>query len=213
MPAEFWNKTDQNLVLTQEEQDFLSTSAAERYALAEEIVLNKKMQQLLDLANDRRKAAIATPGNAFDKDTCGYDLRLDVVGVPVEFAQFVKSPQGEAIFTANNHGLTAEGAFTDEQKELITRGGGGDEGAGWDAVTAGMCDKRRCRPHNGWYNIFTKGTRHMMKELARQAKEKLDAETRVREAAAVKYFRKRHEKNTVRYWDKEAGEWVDTPKV
>lgn len=196
VPAEFWSQVDQTLVLTPEEQGFLSTSAADRYALAEEIVLNKKMQQLLDLANERRKAAIAA--GHFDKDTCGYDARLDLVGCPVEFAIFVKSPQGEAIYKGNN--LAGESTWSEEQLEAMQAKAVEDEKE-WNLATAGMCDRRRCKPHASWYNIFTKSTRHIIKELARQAKEKLDAETRVREAAATRYFRRRHERTAVRRLD------------
>lgn len=196
MPSDFWSTIDLTLVLTPEEQSFLSVSAADRYALAEEIVLNKKMQQLLDLANERRKAAITA--GLFDKDTCGYDMRLDTVGVPVEFAQFVKSPQGEAIYKGNS--LTAEGSWTEAQIEAM-KAEAEESGKPWREETAGMCERRRCKPHVSWYNIFTKSTRHVIKELARQAKEKLDAETRMREAAATRYFRRRHERTAVRRLD------------
>lgn len=159
-------------------------------------MLNKKMQQLLDLANERRKAAITA--GLFDKDTCGYDSRLDLVGCAVEFSQFVKSAQGEAIY--KNNSMTAEGSWTEEQLQRLQ-----DEALAaekeWNPATAGMCDRRRCKPHVSWYNIFTKSTRHIIKELARQAKEKLDAETRVREAAATRYFRRRHERTSVRRLD------------
>lgn len=154
------------------------------------------MQQLLDLANERRKAAIAA--SLFDKDTCGYDVRLDLVGCPVEFAQFVKSAQGEAIYKNNN--IAADGSWTEEQLQRLK-----DEALAadkdWNPDTAGMCDRRRCKPHASWYNIFTKSTRHIIKELARQAKEKLDAETRVRDAAATRYFRRKHESTSVRRLD------------
>lgn len=157
-------------------------------------MLNKKMQQLLDLANERRKAAIAA--GLIDKDTCGYDIRLDLVGCPAEFALFAKSAQGEAIYRTN--GLSAENTWTDEQLQRLQAGG---EGKDFNLATAGMCDRRRCKPHASWYNIFTKSTRHVIKELARQAKEKLDAETRVRDAAATRYFRRRHERTAVRRLD------------
>lgn len=192
VPSEFWSTVDHTLVLTPEEQSFLSTSAAERYALAEEIVLNKKMQQLLDLANERRKTAIAK--GLFDKDTCGYDSRLDVVGCPVEFTVFVKSAQGEAIYKGNS--LVVESSWTEEQLQNA-REEADINGKVFHQETAGACDRRRCKPHATWYNTFTKSTRHVIKELARQAKEKLDAETRVREAAASRYFRRRHERTTV----------------
>lgn len=194
IPSEFWSNVDHTLIFTPEEQSFLSASAADRYALAEEIVLNKKMQQLLDLANERRKAAIAA--GLIDKDTCGYDIRLDLVGCPVEFALFAKSAQGEAIYRTN--GLLAENTWTDEQLQRMKAGGEGKE---FNLATAGMCDRRRCKPHASWYNIFTKSTRHVIKELARQAKEKLDAETRVRDAAATRYFRRRHDITAVRRLD------------
>lgn len=143
------------------------------------------MQLLLDLANERRKAAITA--GFFDKDTCGYDARLDTVGVPAEFAALAKSAAGEAIFRANSLAPPA------------SSGGGGRDESTW-----GMCERRRCKPHASWYGIFTKSTRHVIKELAREAKAKLDAETRVREAAATRYFRRRHERTAVRRLDGEA---------
>ncbi|PSR94027.1 hypothetical protein BD289DRAFT_163937 [Coniella lustricola] len=198
MPPDFWSTIDHTLVLTSEEQSFLSASAAERYALAEEIVLNKKMQQLLDLANERRKSAIAV--GLFDKDTCGYDSRLDVVGCPVEFTVFVKSAQGEVIYKGSS--LTAEGSWTEQQLQKAKMDAEAN-GKAFQQETACACDRRRCKPHATWYNTFTKSTRHVIKELARQAKEKLDAETRVREAAASRYFRRKHEKTTVTRLDVE----------
>ncbi|KUI73436.1 Set1 complex component spp1 [Cytospora mali] len=192
VPPEFWSKIDQTLVFTPEEQAFLTASAADRYALAEEIVLNKKMQQILDLANERRKVAISE--GLLEKDVCGYDARLNLVGCPDEFSVFVKSPQGEAIY--KNNSLTAEGSWTEEQTQALKDEAEAHEKE-WDPATAGMCDRRRCKPHASWYNIFTKSTRHVIKELARQAKEKLDAETRVREAAATRYYRRRHERTAV----------------
>lgn len=154
------------------------------------------MQQLLDLANERRKAAITA--GLFDKDTCGYDARLDAVGVPVEFAQFVKSAQGEAIYKGNS--LTVDGSWTEAQMAAM-KAEVEESGKPWRDETAGMCERRRCKPHVSWYNLFTKSTRHVVKELARQAKEKLDAETRMREAAATRYFRRSHERTVVRRLD------------
>jgi COMPASS component SPP1 len=193
VPSEFWSHVDQTLVFTPEEQSFLAASAADRYALAEEIVLNKKMQQLLDLANERRKAAI-TEG-LLEKDVCGYDSRLDLVGCPEEFGVFVKSAQGEAIY--RNNSLATGGGWTEEQVQAMKAAAEAEDGREWSLATAGMCGRRRCKPHASWYNIFTKSTRHLIKELARQAKEKLDAETRVREAAATRYFRRRNERTSV----------------
>lgn len=155
-------------------------------------MLNKKMQHLLDLANERRKAAIVA--GLFDKDTCGYDARLDAVGVPAEFAQFIKSPVGEAIFRTNSleeHAAEIKDEDDDDEEEEETT----------PTTTVGMCERRRCKPHMSWYSIFTKSTRHVIKELAREAKQKLNAETRVREAAATRYFRRRHEVTSVRRLD------------
>lgn len=160
-------------------------------------MLNKKMQQLLDLANERRKAAIAA--GLFDKDTCGYDARLDLVGCPAEFAAFAKSAQGEAIYRTSN--LSGENTWTEAQLAELKQG----EGDEFDEAMAGMCDRRRCKPHASWYNIFTKSARAVIKELARQAGEKLDAETRVREAAATRYFRRAHARTTVRRLDGAVG--------
>jgi COMPASS component SPP1 len=193
VPSVFWSHVDQTLVFTPEEQSFLAASAADRYALAEEIVLNKKMQQLLDLANERRKAAIGE--GLVEKEVCGYDTRLDLVGCPEEFGVFVKSAQGETIY--KNNSLATGGGWTEEQVQAMKATAEAEDGREWSLAIAGMCDRRRCKPHASWYSIFTKSTRHLIKELARQAKEKLDAETRVREAAATRYFRRRNERTSV----------------
>ena len=157
------------------------------------------MQQLLDMANDRRKAAIAA--GKLESDACGYDVRLDVVGAPAQFAAFLQGPRGEAIFKAGKLDVdlphlaaSADAAFgrpadKDEWKPLD------------HPLTAGMCHRRRCKPHAGWYALFTKGCRHSIKELAAQAKEKLDDETRVRDAAATRFYRKKRERNFVEVID------------
>lgn len=197
VPPDFWSRPEANSALTEEESSFLNASATERYMLAEEIVLNKKMQQLLDMASDRRKAAISA--GKLESDGCGYDVRLDVVGAPAQFAAFLQSPRGEAIFKAGKldvdlpH-LAASGRDASFGKAADSK----DDYKALDhPLTAGMCEKRRCKPHAGWHALFTKGCRHSIKELAAQAKEKLDAETRVRDAAATRFYRKKREQNHV----------------
>ncbi|KAJ4298696.1 hypothetical protein N0V88_003728 [Collariella sp. IMI 366227] len=95
------NLTQEDTALTPEEHALLSTSATARYQLGEEIVLCKKMLQLIDMAHARREAAIAA-GRGTAKDLCGYDSRLDDVGATHQFARFVQSPQGEAVFRSGS---------------------------------------------------------------------------------------------------------------
>ncbi|KAK1780524.1 hypothetical protein QBC45DRAFT_408170 [Copromyces sp. CBS 386.78] len=60
-----------------------------------------------------------------------------------------------------------------------------------------MCTKKKCKTHSGWMGILSKNVKHTMKELAADAKEKLDTETRVRANAAGRYRRKMKEDNRV----------------
>jgi COMPASS component SPP1 len=156
------------------------------------------MLQLIDLALRRREAAIAA-GRGTAKELCGYDFRLDTVGATHQFAVFLQSPRGEAIFKAGrldppppNHPLENGGGSSSSSN-------GEDE----DPLTAGMCVKKKCKPHNGWSAILTKTVKHDMKELAAQAKEKLDAEQRVRDGAAGRFRRKMKERNGVVVYDRE----------
>ena len=147
------------------------------------------MLQLIDLTLTRREAAIAA-GRGTAKDLCGYDFRLDSVATTHQFALFLASAQGEAVFKS--------GRLDPPVMETRDRP---DEGAGEqqqvDAVTAGMCAKKKCKAHNGWSAILTKAVKHDMKELAAQAKEKLDAEERVRDGAAGRFRRRMKERNGV----------------
>ncbi|KAJ9155551.1 Set1 complex component spp1 [Pleurostoma richardsiae] len=193
VPSDFWTGSNASAALTEEESAFLSASAADRYQLAEEIVLTKKMQQLLDMANERRKAAVAA--KRLEPDACGYDFRLDVVGAQAQFAAFVKSPRGEAIFKANR--LDAPSEQQQRQAPPPGAAGNGAVAAAEEPGGSNWCERRRCKTHAQWYALFTKSNRQQIKELAAQAKDKLDAETRVRDAAAVRHLRKKRERNWV----------------
>ncbi|KAK1758628.1 Set1 complex component spp1 [Echria macrotheca] len=166
----------------------LSRSAAERHALAEDIQLCKKMLQLIDMAVKRREAAIAG-GKGTAKDLCGYDVRLDTVGVTRQFAAFLSSPPGEACFAAA--GNRAGGLGLDHYPQDIPGYNSSDP------LTSGMCTKKKCKPHAGWSAILTKDVKHSMREFARQAKLKLDREERIRLAAIGRAKRKEWERNQV----------------
>ncbi|KAK3694799.1 hypothetical protein B0T22DRAFT_437850 [Podospora appendiculata] len=192
---DFWKTVDLNEALTSEEREILSRSAAERYALGEEIGLCQKMLQLIDMALKRRDAAIAA-GKGSPKETCGYDWRLDTVDVAAQFAAFVKSPAGETIFKTGR--LDAPDA---PQSPTLRAGLGAfvpaEQQHEADPLTAGMCTKKKCKPHLSWATILGKSVKHSIKELAAQAKEKLDLEARVRDSAAGRFRRKLHENNSV----------------
>ncbi|KAH8885695.1 hypothetical protein GQ53DRAFT_785401 [Thozetella sp. PMI_491] len=206
VPPNFWDTVDSKEALTEEESGILRTSAAERYSLGEEIVLCKKMLQLMDMAAARREAAVAA-GKGSAKDLCGYDFRLDDVGVTAQFSRFIASPDGEAIFKAGKLDKPAHAPYSAEDganpaPDGTIRGmpaaGFGCAEDGFDPVTAGMCTRKKCKPHHGWNNMLTKHIKHNMKELAREAKEKLDAEERIRGAATGRFVRKKYENNSVR---------------
>lgn len=248
VPPNFWQTADLSVVLTPEERSILDRSAADRHALGEEIGLCKKMLQLLDMAYKRREAAIHA-GKGTAKDLCGYDTRLDTVGAIRAFSVFLKTDEGEAVFSAaadkkgrleppldmlpllakqarqqqvrikqedgednpvDMRDMDEEHDNDDEEDGSMVdgvNGGGGrhkngvkeagvDDGK-LDPLTVGMCTKKKCKTHSGWFGILSKNVKHIMKELAADAKEKLDTETRVRANAAGRYRRKMKEDNRV----------------
>ncbi|KAI0020676.1 hypothetical protein F4780DRAFT_779355 [Xylariomycetidae sp. FL0641] len=156
-------------VLSEEEESFLLASAAERLALGNEIVQYKKMLQLLDWANERRQAGV--DAGRWPKDVCGYDRRLDTVSVRVQFAAWLDSPEGQAVFKA--------GRLEEDAESLL------------------VCDRKRCKPHNAWYKLLSTAVRLLIKETATAAASKLDAEDGMRRAAEARYERRQLENNFV----------------
>lgn len=171
-------------------------------------MLCKKMLQLVDMALRRREAAIAASaplgkGQALGKDFCGYDNRLDTVGAPAAFAAFARSPAAEAIFRAGRLDAPPPDPTSSPTADPGDGGNDGKDNNGSSssssaaAATAGMCTKKKCKPHMQWSGILTKMVKHQIKELAAQAKEKLAVEERVRHAGAVRYRRRLKENNSV----------------
>lgn len=136
------------------------------------------MMQLIDWANQRRQAAIEQ--SKFTKDSCGYDYRLDVVTVRHAFAAWVETPEGQATFAAGKLDTPIDAA----------------EGEG-DAATSNMCEKKRCKAHNGWYKLLMSAVRCQIKETATAAADKLDAEDSLRQEAESRYERRQVENNWV----------------
>ncbi|KAK6202172.1 hypothetical protein LQW54_008964 [Pestalotiopsis sp. IQ-011] len=169
-------------VLSEEEQTFLQASAAERLALGNEIVVYKKMMQLIDWANQRRQAAIEAKD--FTKDSCGYDYRLDVVSVRHAFAAWYDSAEGQATFSAGK---------LESPTEAEAEEGGGEP------ATRGMCEKKRCKAHNGWYKILTTAVRNQVAQTTTAAADKLEAERVLRQAAENRFERKQLENNWVEF--------------
>ncbi|KAJ4131597.1 hypothetical protein NW768_005790 [Fusarium equiseti] len=165
------------LHLSDEEKEFLKNAAAARFQLAEETVLCHKMLTLLDYAHERRQAAISA--GRFKEDICGYDQRLDTVSARDPFDAFTKSPEGEAIFRA--------GRLDDPLGE-------GDE-------VRGMCDRKRCKIHSGWYKMLSSGLKHHIREMATQADEVGEEEKVMRQAAKERWSRKQSENNLVEVLD------------
>ncbi|KAI0195587.1 hypothetical protein EV127DRAFT_332063 [Xylaria flabelliformis] len=190
-------------VLSEEEQAFLQTSTAERLALGNEIVQYKKMMQLLDWANSRRQAAIEA--GKFTKDSCGYDWRLDTVSVRVQFAAWLDTPEGQATFKAGKLEAppiptpTAAAAATaaDNNGTNENNNGNNDTQAAADPAIRGTCDRKRCKPHAGWYKLLMGVVRVLIKETATAAAAKLEAEGAMRSAAEARYERRQLENNYV----------------
>ncbi|OTB04674.1 hypothetical protein M426DRAFT_58165 [Hypoxylon sp. CI-4A] len=166
-------------VLSDEEQAFLKNSAAERLALGNEIVQYKKMMQLIDWANHRRQQAIEA--GKFTKESCGYDWRLDTVSVRYQFSEWLETPEGQATFKAGKLDTPL------------------DPDLPGDPLTRGTCEKKRCKPHNGWYKLLMGAVRTLIKETANSAADKLNSEDVMRQAAAARFERRKFENNTVTY--------------
>lgn len=142
-----------------------------RFHLAEDTLLCHKMVALIELAQERRRAAISA--GRFGEDACGYDKRLDAVLARDAFAAFVKSPEGEAIFKAGKLGDATAA----------------DDGS--------MCERKRCKAHGGWAKMLVLGIKHQIREMAGQAAEVTEEERVVRAAAGERYQRKKAENNWV----------------
>lgn len=211
IPADFWETTPVREVLTDEESTLLSNSATERHSLGQEISLCTKMLQLIDLAIKRRDHLIASSlklpkAQVLGKDFCAYDYRLDSVGASAAFAAFFKSPAGEAIFKTLKLPLPGDEGFV----EFVP-----DEGYIYPAdhdrngvrspqgLASVLCTRRKCKPHAGWSGIHTKNVKHQIKELAAQAKERLDFEARITDCAAVRFQRRKRENNRVEVVDRD----------
>ncbi|KAI1453053.1 hypothetical protein F4805DRAFT_445080 [Annulohypoxylon moriforme] len=164
-------------VLSDEEQAFLKNSSAERFALGNEIVQYKKMMQLIDWANHRRQLAIEA--GKFTKESCGYDRRLDTVSVRHQFSEWLETPEGQAIFKAGRLDAPLDPDLQGEQ------------------ATRGMCEKKRCKPHNGWYKLLMSAVRTLIKETATAAADKRNSEDVMRQAAEARFERRQLEKNSV----------------
>lgn len=164
--------------LSEEEKAYIDTAANTRLQLEAETVLCHKMLTLIELAQDRRRAAISA-GKFGDDNICGYDQRLDTISARDAFAAYTKSPEGQTAF---------------ETSKLEDPLGEGD-------ATRGMCERKRCKTHSGWQKALALGIRHQIREIAAEVEEVGEEETLIREAAAERWQRKRSEKNWVEVLD------------
>ncbi|KAM0283517.1 hypothetical protein ACHAQH_002468 [Verticillium albo-atrum] len=161
--------------LTEEEELKLKQYAAERYQMGEDTVAYSRMLELVDMAGRRRAALIAA--KKLDDSVCGYDFRLDTVGVRQPFAAFMATKEAQEIFKQGSleHGSVMAGADRN------------------------FCDKKRCKPHQGWYQIHIKDVRYLMRCLTTEANKKLNLEAEIRDAAVQRKLRKEREGNAVEY--------------
>ncbi|OAA53521.1 phd transcription factor [Niveomyces insectorum RCEF 264] len=208
------SSVDRDALLTDEERATTQASAAERYHLAEQVAMCKQMLRLLDMAKTRSQEAVRA--GALERDCCGYDARLQHVGVQPHFARFLASPEGAAIFAGGDAVALGAPRFDETGEPLggptIGDGdgdGNGDKGgnngddknneATDQSTTAGMCRKRKCKAHAGWFATLARDVRMQMQECARQAGALRDNETRIRRAAVQRAFVARHTAAEVRY--------------
>lgn len=66
-----------------------------------------------------------------------------------------------------------------------------------DPAIRGTCDRKRCKPHAGWYKLLMGVVRVLVKETATAAAAKLEAEGAMRSAAEARYERRQLENNYV----------------
>ncbi|PNY22994.1 Set1 complex component spp1 [Tolypocladium capitatum] len=164
-------------ILSDEEKTFLDNAANARLQLAEETLLCRKMLTLVELAQERRRVAIAA--GRFGEDMCGYDDRLDTVSARDAFAAYARSPEGEAAFRESKLG----------------------DSLGEDDAARGMCERKRCKVHSGWLKMLPLGVKYLVREMANQAAEVAQEEGIVREAAGERWKRKQAEHNWVEVVD------------
>lgn len=172
-------ETDEALtnLLSDEEQKFLNDAAQARFELAEETLLCNKMFTLIELAQERRQAAINA--GQFNNDICGYDSRLDAISARDVFSAFAKSPEGEEVFKISKLG----------------------DPLGEDDQVRGMCERKRCKAHSGWQKMLPLGLKHQIREMAGQAAEVEEEEQIVRKAVGERWERRKAESNWVEALD------------
>ncbi|KAI1161459.1 hypothetical protein F5B18DRAFT_628123 [Nemania serpens] len=178
-------------VLSEEEQAFLQASAAERLALGNEIVQYKKMMQLVDWANSRRQAAVEA--GKFAKECCGYDWRLNTVSARVQFAAWLETPEGQAVFKAGKLEAPPPDPVTKDGNSAPDTPTTGPT----DPAIRGTCDRKRCKRHLNWYKLLMGVVRVLVKETATDAAAKLEAESAMRSAAEARYERRQLENHYV----------------
>lgn len=135
------------------------------------------MIKLIELAQERQR------GRSAKDDCCGYDSRLDAIYSRDAFAAFIQSEEGQAIFSADKLGEPVE-------SEAIN-----------GAPGLSMCERKRCKTHQGWQKILVTGVKQQIKEMAVQAAELTQEENIVREAARERHLRKKAESNWVEVLD------------
>ncbi|KAG5972960.1 hypothetical protein E4U56_005446 [Claviceps arundinis] len=160
-------------ILSHEENEFLDHTAQARLQLNEETVLCHKMFTLIELAQQRRRAAI--DAGHFAEDICGYDSRLDVVSARDVFSAFVHSLEGEEVF----------------RQSMLA------DPLGEDDAVRGMCDRKRCKAHSGWQKTLALGIKHHIREMADEMAAMEDEENIVRAAAEERWKRRQAESNWV----------------
>ncbi|EPE04463.1 phd-finger domain-containing protein [Ophiostoma piceae UAMH 11346] len=197
-------------MLAKEERKTTEKSAVDRNHFAEQIEMCKKMLQLLDMAKARHQEAVKA--GHIERDACGYDERLQHVGVQPHFGRFLASPEGTAIYHSE---ILSAPQFDDDGNPIDSRTGplaqagsrdSEDESDGGDdpevlAATAGMCGKRKCKAHSSWFSTLARDVRMQIQELTRQIAMLLDNESRIRLAAVQRSFIMEHSSSKVRFVD------------
>lgn len=171
--------TDENVLelMSEEERAYIDLAASKKKQLEEEAAMCNNMLKLIELTQDRRRAAIAA--GKIGEDICGYDQRLDAVSARDVFNAYFNSPEGQTAF---------------ETSKLGDPLGEGNE-------TRGMCERKRCKPHSGWQKLLVVGIKNQIREMTEQAEEVREEEKVVRDAAGERLRRRMAEGNRVEVMD------------
>lgn len=154
---------------TPEQWQLLAKLEAERNVMGKEATLFMQMVFVVDWCMDRRKALVAA--QMIDDAACGYDYRLDTMGAVEPFKKWYNGADGRALF---------EGIPWGKGYKAL------GPNVPLSADPKDICDKKRCKVHQGWFAIFKRDLDAHIKELFVVLRSHYDREVSIRQTAIRK---------------------------